>query len=66
MPLYRHMDRAALDAERQSEEFATARARAGLPGRLVRLNGHNHFTIMEELARPDGALTARVRELVAP
>jgi arylformamidase len=50
---------------RQSEEFATARERAGLPGRRVALAGHNHFTILEELARPDGALTALVRELVA-
>jgi arylformamidase len=50
---------------RQSEDFAAARTRAGLPGRSVALAGHNHFTILEELARPDGALTALVRELVA-
>jgi arylformamidase len=51
---------------RQSEEFAAARTRAGLPGRLVSLPGCNHFTILEELASPDGALTLLVRELVAP
>jgi acetyl esterase/lipase len=50
---------------RQSEEYAAARAQAGLPGRGVVLPGHNHFTILEELARPDGALTALVSELVA-
>jgi acetyl esterase/lipase len=48
---------------RQSEEYAAARARAGLPGRLVPLAGHNHFTILEELARPEGALTVLAREL---
>ena len=53
------------ELRRQSETFATARSRAGLPGRTVQLAGHNHFTILEELASPDGALTALVRELVA-
>jgi hypothetical protein len=52
------------ELQRQSETYAGARARAGLPGRLVRLAGHNHFTILEELANPDGALTTLVRELV--
>jgi len=53
------------ELQRQSAEYAQVRARAGLPGRLVRLPEHNHFTILEELARPDGALTTLVRELVA-
>lgn len=53
------------ELQRQSREFAAARSRAGLPGRLVPLAGHNHFTILEELAQPDGALTTLVRELVA-
>lgn len=51
------------ELRRQSEEFAAARARAGLPGRLVQLSGCNHFTILQELANPEGALTALVREL---
>jgi len=50
---------------RQSRDFAAARARAGRPGRGVALPGHDHFTILEELARPDGALTRLVLELVA-
>lgn len=50
---------------RQSEVFAAAWTGGGLPGRLVPLAGHNHFTILEELADPEGALTAIVRELVA-
>ncbi len=52
------------ELQRQSGEYAAAWARAGLPGRLVRLAGHNHFTILEELARPDGTLTALLCELV--
>lgn len=54
------------ELRRQSQEFAATRTRAGLPGRLVPLPGCNHFTILEELASPDGALTMLVRELVAP
>lgn len=50
------------ELQRQSVTYAEARAKAGLPGRLVPLSGHNHFTILEELARPDGALTALVRD----
>lgn len=53
------------ELQRQSETFAAARARAGLPSRLARLDGHNHFTILEELANPEGALTTLARELVA-
>jgi acetyl esterase/lipase len=51
------------ELQRQSREFAHARSEAGLPGRLVPLPGHNHFTILEELADPGGALTALVLEL---
>ena len=50
------------ELQRQSEVFAAARAAAGLPGRLARLAGHNHFTILEELASPAGALTKIVLE----
>ncbi|NJN40354.1 MAG: alpha/beta hydrolase [Gammaproteobacteria bacterium] len=53
------------ELQRQSETFAAARAMAGRPGKLAPLAGHNHFTILEELASPDGALTTLVRELVA-
>ena len=47
------------ELQRQSETYAQARAQAGLPGRLMRLAHHNHFTILEELARPDGAQIGR-------
>jgi hypothetical protein len=53
------------ELQRQSQEYAAARARAGLPGKVAPLAGHNHFTILEELASPEGALTALVRELTA-
>ncbi len=51
------------ELQRQSAAYAAARAQAGLPGRLAGLQGHNHFTILEELARPNGALTDLVREI---
>jgi acetyl esterase/lipase len=52
------------ELQRQSREYAKARAKAGLPGRLVPLPEHNHFSMLEELASPSGALTTLVRELV--
>ena len=54
------------ELQRQSEIYGAARAGASLPGRLAPIAGQHHFTILEELARTDGALTALVRELVAP
>jgi acetyl esterase/lipase len=53
------------ELQRQSEDYAAARQRVGLPGQLVRLAGHNHFTILEELASPGGVLTGLLMELVA-
>jgi hypothetical protein len=44
--------------------FAAAREAAGVPGRLVQLSRHNHFTLLEELASPHGEITRLVRELV--
>ena len=52
------------ELQRQSREYGFARAKAGLPGKLAPLAGHNHFTILEELASPDGALTRLLLELV--
>ena len=50
---------------RQSEEYAAAWRRAGLPGRYLPLDGHDHFSILEELARPDGAILGALRELAS-
>lgn len=51
------------ELQRQSQDFAASRAQAGLPGRLTCVPDADHFTILDELARPDGALTTLVREL---
>ncbi|GJD50455.1 hypothetical protein OPKNFCMD_3194 [Methylobacterium crusticola] len=44
------------ELRRQSAEYQAARARAGLPGDLLPLDD-DHFSILDGLARPDGALT---------
>ncbi len=41
---------------RQSEEYAAAWRDQGLPGRYLPLPGHDHFSILEELARPGGTI----------
>ena len=53
--IYRGMDKVALDAA-YNNSAAVADSSAIL--------GHNHFTILEELASPDGALTHHVLELI--
>jgi arylformamidase len=50
------------ELRRQSEVFARAARERDLPVQLTVLDGHHHFSILDELARPDGALT---RELLA-
>jgi acetyl esterase/lipase len=51
------------ELQRHSQQFAAVRERSGMPGRMVKLAGLNHFTILDQLASPDGALTALLREL---
>ena len=41
---------------RQSVDYGRARSEHGLPGRLLPIEGANHFTILEALANPEGAL----------
>ncbi len=53
------------ELRRQSAEFAAAREREGLPGRFVELGDRNHFTILEDLVSPAGALTSLLTELVS-
>lgn len=50
------------ELKRQSELFARAASARDLTVQLTVLDGHHHFSILDELARPDGALT---RELLA-
>jgi arylformamidase len=51
---------------RQSEDFAAAWQRGGLRGRYLPVARHDHFSILEELARPDGAILAALKELAVP
>jgi arylformamidase len=51
------------ELKRQSVDFFAAWSGAGLPGRLLPLAGHDHFSILEELAEPDGALARALAEL---
>lgn len=53
------------ELQRQSAAFAAMRSAAGAAGTFANLPGHNHFTILEELASPEGELTAILRSLVA-
>lgn len=47
------------ELRRQSEDYA----KVVKSSKLVRVPGRNHFTLLEELASPQGALTALVRTL---
>jgi arylformamidase len=53
------------ELRRQSQEYFDALTARGLPASLMLLPGHHHFSILEELSRPDGALTLRLLDLIA-
>jgi arylformamidase len=53
------------ELRRQSQEYFDALTARSLPATLSFVPGQNHFSMMEELARPDGALTQGLRELIA-
>jgi arylformamidase len=53
------------ELRRQSEEYYAAWTKAGLKGRYLPLQGHEHFSILEELAKPAGKLTAALDDLIA-
>jgi acetyl esterase/lipase len=48
---------------RQTADFACHRARYGLPVTYEEILGANHFTIMNELALPEGRITTLIRQL---
>jgi hypothetical protein len=50
------------ELQRQSQAYAAERKRA----ELRPLEGHDHFSILEELASPTGALTNMVRAFLSP
>lgn len=48
---------------RQSDEYWRAWQGSGLEGRYLALEGHDHFSILEELARPAGRLLAALKDI---
>jgi len=48
-----------------SRDLHARRSAAGAPGPLLPIEGADHFSILEELRRPDGALVAAARALIA-
>jgi len=46
-----------------SRDFHAYRAQSHLPGQLIPVVKTNHFTILEELRRPNGVLTRAVSDL---
>jgi arylformamidase len=49
---------------RQSREYAEAWSTHGLPGHALPIEGADHFSILEELARRDGRLTLALLKMV--
>ncbi|KMO35003.1 hypothetical protein VQ03_22610 [Methylobacterium tarhaniae] len=50
---------------RQSQVYQAAWAGTGLPGDLLALPGDDHFTVLDQMIRPDGALTEAALRLAA-
>lgn len=51
------------EMQRQSRDYAAARRTAKLPTQELPLAGHDHYSILEELANPDGVLTRCLVEM---
>jgi arylformamidase len=52
------------ELQRQSTTYAEAARDRGLPATLTILPGHNHFTILDEISRPDGEITRALVGLI--
>ncbi|MBP0496131.1 alpha/beta hydrolase [Pararoseomonas indoligenes] len=52
------------ELRRQSQEFHARRAAAGAPGPLLAVEGADHFSVLDHLRRPDGALLAAAESLL--
>jgi len=48
---------------KQTADFASHRARFGLPVSYEEIPGANHFTIMDEMLAPTGRITLMIRQL---
>ena len=53
------------ELKRQSQDYAAAAQSRGLPVNLTVLPGHHHFSILDELESPDGALTKAIVQMIA-
>lgn len=53
------------ELRRQSRDYVAARAAAGAATQALELSGENHFSILEQVARPDGALARALVALAA-
>jgi len=53
------------ELRRQSADYHAACVARGLASRLLVLDGHDHFSVLEALAQPEGKLTAALLDLVA-
>jgi len=51
------------ELQRQSDDYARAAQAAGVDAKLAVLPGHHHYSILDELANPDGFLTQTLVEL---
>ena len=51
---------------RQSIEYGRAWSERGLPGRVLPVDGADHFTILDALARPDGVLARALMTMLGP
>jgi arylformamidase len=53
------------ELQRQSQDYAGAAQARGLPVKLTVLPGHHHFSILDELASGDGAITRALAAMAA-
>lgn len=51
------------ELQRQSRDYHTARVAMRLPSALLPLASHDHFSILEELAKPEGKLAGTIAAL---
>ena len=51
------------ELQRQSRDYYSARKAAGLPSELMPLEGHNHFSILDELSDPKGRIAVSAARL---
>jgi len=57
-------DKELPELKRQSATYADAARERGLPVALTVLSGRHHYSILDELSRPDGAITRALVELI--